>query len=281
MEQKNGVEPIAAHEARDRRLEKTIPRDWTPAEKRRATEGAPSPPASPNCAAPSGPSVVGYTSVSTRGAAGSRELRRQVEVITRECEQREFVLLTVVSEREATSSKGLGRPGLNYALAQIARREAQGLVVSELARLTHSAAELGTIIEWLAGLNARLVAAADLLDTGDQDGRLAADLLVEVSGWERERLSEQTRKGLQAARDRGRSTGRSAVSDDRELSERISRMRAQGMTLQAIADRLNIDGVPTVRGGAKWRHSSLQAAVGYRRGRRSGLQAPFDARTSR
>jgi hypothetical protein len=42
-------------------------------------------------------------------------------------------------------------------------------------------------------------------------------------------------------------------------------MRAQGMTLQAIADWLNQDGVPTVRGGAKWRHSSFQAAAGYRR----------------
>ena len=37
------------------------------------------------------------------------------------------------------------------------------------------------------------------------------------------------------------------------------------MTLQAIADRLNAEGIPTVRGGAKWRPSSVQAAVGYRR----------------
>jgi hypothetical protein len=41
------------------------------------------------------------------------------------------------------------------------------------------------------------------------------------------------------------------------------------MTLQAIADRLNEDGVPTVRGGAKWRHSSVQAAAGYRRRQRT------------
>jgi hypothetical protein len=33
--------------------------------------------------------------------------------------------------------------------------------------------------------------------------------------------------------------------------------------LQAIADRLNEEGVPTVRGGAKWRHSSVQTAAGY------------------
>jgi hypothetical protein len=43
------------------------------------------------------------------------------------------------------------------------------------------------------------------------------------------------------------------------------------MTLQAIADRLNAEGVPTVRGGAKWRPSSVQAAAGYKRRRHPRL----------
>ena len=42
-------------------------------------------------------------------------------------------------------------------------------------------------------------------------------------------------------------------------------MREDGMTLQAIADALNADGVPTLRGGAMWRPSSVQRAAGYRR----------------
>ena len=42
-------------------------------------------------------------------------------------------------------------------------------------------------------------------------------------------------------------------------------MREQGMTLQAIADVLNAEGVPTLRGGAMWRPSSVQRAAGYRR----------------
>jgi hypothetical protein len=42
-------------------------------------------------------------------------------------------------------------------------------------------------------------------------------------------------------------------------------MRAANMTLQAIADRLNADDVPTLRGGMKWRPSSIQSALGYRR----------------
>jgi hypothetical protein len=37
------------------------------------------------------------------------------------------------------------------------------------------------------------------------------------------------------------------------------------MTLQAIADQLNAEGVPTLRGGKKWRPSSIQGALGYRR----------------
>jgi hypothetical protein len=40
------------------------------------------------------------------------------------------------------------------------------------------------------------------------------------------------------------------------------------MTLQAIADELNAEGVPTIRGGKQWRPSSVQAAAGYRRPRK-------------
>jgi hypothetical protein len=50
-----------------------------------------------------------------------------------------------------------------------------------------------------------------------------------------------------------------------ELQRRITAMRASGMTLQAIADALNDDNVPTVRGGARWRPSSVHAATGYKR----------------
>ena len=52
------------------------------------------------------------------------------------------------------------------------------------------------------------------------------------------------------------------------------------MTLQAIADRLNEEGVPTVRGGAEWRPSSIQAAAGYKRRPRPRLES-LPGRTGR
>jgi DNA invertase Pin-like site-specific DNA recombinase len=209
--------------------------------------------------------VIGYASCSSEGSAGTAELKLQASVIARECSRRGLALIEVVAEREPDTGKGLGRPGLAYALDRIRSGEAKALMVSELSRMTHSAAELGSIVEWLLSQDVRLIAPANSLDTESEHGRIGAQLIIEVSRWERRRLSERTRKGLEAARSRGKTTGRSAVSDNPDLTERINQMRAQGMTLQAIADRLNEEGVPTVRGGTKWRHSSVQAAAGYKR----------------
>jgi DNA invertase Pin-like site-specific DNA recombinase len=219
--------------------------------------------------------VIGYASCLHAGRAGSAELKQQAGVITRECKRRGLVLVEVVAERDLAGRKALTRPALAYALDRIRSGDAVGLVVAELSRITSSAAELGTIIQWLTSSNVRLVAAAHGLDTEFEDGRLAAKMLMEVSQWERARLSARTRNGLEAARMSGRNSGRRAVMDNPGLRERIAQMRADGMTLQAIADRLNDEGVPTVRGGTKWRHSSVQAAAGYQRRSRSlpGLMA--------
>jgi DNA invertase Pin-like site-specific DNA recombinase len=150
---------------------------------------------------------------------------------------------------------------VGYALGQIAAGEVDGLVVSELSRVTHSVPELGEVLEWMSHQRARFVAAAAGVDTAEDAGRLTVQAIIQVSRSERRRLVERTQRGMRAARRKGPAS----VSDYPELRERIARMRAGGMTLQAIADELNGDGIPTVRGGAKWRPSSVQAATGYQR----------------
>ena len=151
--------------------------------------------------------------------------------------------------------------------------EADCLIVTELARLTRSAAELGKMLDRLGRAAMRLVVIDLGIDTGTDSGRLAARALTTVGDWEHERLAERTRKGLAAARARG-PAGRPAVTDRPELVEQITRMRARGMTLQAIADALNAQGEPTVRGGARWRPSSVQSALGYKRRPRPSDPAP-------
>ena len=50
------------------------------------------------------------------------------------------------------------------------------------------------------------------------------------------------------------------------------------MSLRDIAERLNDDGVPTLRGGALWRPSSIQAALGYKRPSRHRRLPPLETR---
>jgi len=210
--------------------------------------------------------VYGYASVSERqGLIINRELREQAEAIAAECERQGLELLQVVSEREPSKGHGLTRPGLEYALRQILHGEAHGLMVCDLSRLTRSSAQLGAILQWFVSHDTRLVAIAEEIDTAEHSGQLTARTLIGFSNRERERITARTRRGLEVARSNGRPPRRRAVIDDPDLGERIQRMREQRMSLQAIADALNAEGVPTVRGGAKWRPSSLQSATGYRR----------------
>lgn len=206
--------------------------------------------------------VVGYASVAWDSDRPSKEeLRSQTDTIVGACARRGLSLLEVVREWEPARGHALERPGLGYALERISAGEATGLVVADLSRLTRSVPELGRVLDWLSSSDARLIAAVPGLDTGDEGGRLTARMIIELTHWERDRLAERTRKGMLKARRKGPRS----VADYPELKARIAEMRTAGTTLQAIADRLNAEGVPTVRGGSKWRPSSVQAATGYKR----------------
>ena len=205
---------------------------------------------------------MGYTTFPERRRAVSPESRYQARRIRAACEARGMVLHQLVGDVQSYSGPDLERPGLSHALEQLAAGEVSCLVVAGLDRLSRSAANLGTVIEWLEEVDARLVVIDIDLDTHTDEGRLAARALVRVGALERRTGAEGV---LERPRDAEHGPGRPAVSDLPLLQRRIATMRAGGMTLQAIADTLNKEGVPTLRGGAEWRPSSVQAATGYKR----------------
>ena len=118
--------------------------------------------------------AVGYVSVPKANGEDTGALEAQAAAIDRFCERRGWELLHVVRDVENGHPKGLERPGLLYALERIAEGEASCLVVSELERLSRSAADLGRIVEWIDERDARLVAIDLRLDTGSAQGRLTA-----------------------------------------------------------------------------------------------------------
>jgi DNA invertase Pin-like site-specific DNA recombinase len=208
--------------------------------------------------------ALGYTTFPERKRAVSPEGRYQARRISAACEARGMVLHQLVGDVHSYSGPDLERPGLTHALEMLANGEASCLVVAGLDRLSTSAANLGTVIEWLDDIGARLVVIDIDLDTDSDEGRLAARALTRIGALERRSGTAPTPRP--APRERvGGTRGRPAVADLPLLQRRIATMRASGMTLQAIADTLNREGVPTLRGGSKWRPSSVQAATGYKR----------------
>jgi DNA invertase Pin-like site-specific DNA recombinase len=204
--------------------------------------------------------AIGYLCVPT---AANGDLREQTAIIAEHCDRDGLTLQSVVHDVECAGRDQ--RPSLAWALEQLAAEKAETLVVARLRDLSSNVANLAPLLSWFESDRRRLVAIDLELDTSTEAGRLAARAIAGVGGWEHERISERTRRGLEAARSRGNGQGRSAVADIPELQERIAAMREEGMTLQAIADVLNAEGVPTLRGGTMWRPSSVQRATGYRR----------------
>lgn len=202
--------------------------------------------------------VVGYSSVRRPARIDDPDFARQEEIIERFCRRSGWELVALLRDVEARRNRtAWARPSLLCALECIGRGEGTCLVAAELSRLCPSVAELGWILEAIEQLNGRLVSLDPGLDTGRPVGRAVADALLSVSGWERKRRAELT----SAARAKPAAAGTISPA----VRRRIVRLRGAGLTLQAIADMLNDESVPTARGGAVWRPSSVQTALGYKR----------------
>lgn len=200
-----------------------------------------------------GVEAVGYVAVPQTGEQAKVDVRRQIAAMDAECERRGWRLIEVARDIGAVRASVLDRPGLSYALERLAARGTACLIVAELGQLGRSPAELTGVMRSLREQGVHLVAVDVGLDTATTDGRIAADALLSIDA---------------VAARRGGRPGRAAVDDVPALKAHIVAMRSAGMTLQAIADRLNEERVPTLRGGREWRPSSVQVAAGYRRPRK-------------
>jgi DNA invertase Pin-like site-specific DNA recombinase len=90
-------------------------------------------------------------------------------------------------------------------------------------------------------------------------GIVALDLNIDTTQFQRRLLGQRIRDALDTKRSQGVRLGRPPV--DLQLARRIVKMRKAGKSLTAIADQLNLEAVPTVQGGARWRPSSVRSVL--------------------
>lgn len=211
-----------------------------------------------------GDRVVGYIRVSTeeQGQRGAG-LEAQRRAIRAECERRGWQLVRI--EQDVLSGRSMNRPGLLSALEACRSGGVSGIVVAKLDRLSRSLVDFaGLLAEAQAkGFN---VVALDLgVDLSTPAGEFLASVMASAAQWERRIIGQRTKDALAVKKAEGVRLGRPPLPAD-AISRRVRSMRKRGLTLQAIADRLNAEQVPTLRGGASWRPSSVRAVL-QRKGR--------------
>jgi peptidoglycan hydrolase-like protein with peptidoglycan-binding domain len=150
--------------------------DPTPNPVERAALPAPAP-ASPSVAVVSREPVIGY--LVTPPGVWSEDHERSAIAIEAMCERSAYELIEIVWDH--ANGRPLEQPGLNYACDRIAKGEARGLIVSDLQRLSDSAAEMGAFMAFFRDADATLVGLDIELDTSTPGGRFFADRLIAQS----------------------------------------------------------------------------------------------------
>lgn len=196
--------------------------------------------------------LVGYVRTGPRERPDDRpSLDVQRRGLQNAAQARGWELVAV--EEDVRSGRTLRRPGLRAALARCRAGEADGVVVARLDRLTYALPDLAELVREAVEGGYTIVSLQPAVDIASDGGRAVGEVLAEAATW-------QPRAMATAGRALTGRPGRPS-STPAAVAERIRALRSQGMTLQAICDTLNDEGVPTPRGGAEWRPTSLRAVL--------------------
>lgn len=201
----------------------------------------------------------GYVRVSTAGQGLSVE--RQGHAINAEAIRRRVQVCVHADNGSSGRLPPDRRPGLREVLAELQQGRADGLIVAKLDRLGRSVADVADVVDRAMAQGWSLVVLDPALDLTTAAGRLTAHVLGAVAEMEAELVAERTAAIVEMKREQGKSLGGRPSQLPDNVVGRIVAEREQGATLQAIADGLNADGIPTGQGGAEWRPSSVAAVL--------------------
>ncbi len=135
--------------------------------------------------------------------------------------------------------------------------EAVALIVDKVDRLSRSLLDFASILDESQRQGWTLVALDSPADPSTPQGEVMAAMLSVFSQYERRLIGERTRRALAEKRAEGVTLGRPRTLPD-VVRERIKSERAERVALQTIANRLNVEGVPTAQGGKRWYSATVR-----------------------
>jgi DNA invertase Pin-like site-specific DNA recombinase len=202
--------------------------------------------------------AIAYLRVSTDKQQDSGAgLAAQRRAISAEAQRRGWVADDLLFVQDVSSGKSAKRHNLERARAMLAKGEATALITDKMDRLSRSLLDFAQIMQDAQRQGWALIALDAPADPSTPTGEAMATMLATFAQLERRLIGERTRRALAEKRAQGVVLGRPR-SLSAEVRARIVGERAEGLTLQMIADRLNLDAIPTAHGGARWHTSTVR-----------------------
>lgn len=200
--------------------------------------------------------IIGYLRVSTdEQAASGLGLDAQRTAIKTAADQRGWQVSWAVDD--GYSGGNMSRPALTAARAALKAGEAAGLVVARLDRLSRSAQNFADLMAASKKQGWALVALDLGVDTTTPSGKLVAGVMAQFAEYERDLIGARTREALAAAKARGQRLGRPRATPDAVVAQAVA-LHAEGRSVRQVARALTANGIPTTRGAATWRPSTVR-----------------------
>jgi DNA invertase Pin-like site-specific DNA recombinase len=204
--------------------------------------------------------VIAYVRVSTdEQSVSGLGLADQRSTIERETQRRGWTDVEYLAD-EGFSAKNLTRPAISKALDALTKGEASILVVSKLDRLSRSLLDFASLMDRAKREGWQLVVLDLAIDTTTPSGQLMANVMASFAEYERQLIGQRTSAALQQKKAQGARLGR-PKSLDGAVARRIVALREGGKSTPVIANQLNMEAVPTARGGVRWYPSTVSGVL--------------------
>jgi len=208
--------------------------------------------------------VYSYLRVSGKGQVDGDGFPRQRQAVTEFARRNRMEVVTEFRD-EGVSGTLFDRPGLTDLFVAIKADGVKTVVVEKADRLARDLVVSETLLAEFRKLGVKVVAAeggTDLtVDNDDPSRKMIRQILGVVSEWEKSCIVQKLRAArIRSKEKNGRCEGRKpygAKDGEAEIVTKIQGLRAERLTIEEVADRLNSEGVKT-RSGGRWQFTQVR-----------------------
>lgn len=222
-------------------------------------------------------SVVAYIRISTFKQETGLSKEAQKESIRVYAKLYGYKIMKYIIERG--SAANLRRSGLQKALAYLNTKQAKGLIVFSIDRVTRSLSHFGMLFDrYFKDDKCKLISLREQVDTTTAAGKFQLNTTMAFAQFERERVGERVRNSMELKRSRGEWTGgeikygytvtyekkgqkligRLTENEaEQNILRKVRQLKFEGLSLRLIGQQLALDGLHP-RKGSIWHSQTIK-----------------------